>query len=156
MHNDKNYHIQVYIKLGGIFVKKENISDNCEGNSCDEIYKKVKLVLWIILFANLGVAITKIVVGHLINSASLSADGIHSMSDGMSNIIGIIGIKLLIKFIKGKDIKSIIKLILSIGIPYIVIAILLMTYNYVRFKNVLEFGSSYQLTVNSNTFLNLT
>ena len=92
MHNDKYYHIQVYIKLGGIFVKKENISDNCEGNSCDEIYKKVKLVLWIILFANLGVAITKIVVGHLINSASLSADGIHSMSDGMSNIIGIIGI----------------------------------------------------------------
>lgn len=58
----------------------------------DEIYKKVKLVLWIILFANIGVAITKIIAGYLINSASLSADGIHSMSDGMSNIIGIIGI----------------------------------------------------------------
>lgn len=58
----------------------------------DEIYKKVKLVLWTILFANIGVAITKIIAGYLINSASLSADGIHSMSDGMSNIIGIIGI----------------------------------------------------------------
>ena len=67
----------------------------------------------------------------------------------MSVIIGIIGIKLLIKFIKGKDIKSIIKLVLSIGIPYIVIATLLMIYNYERFENVLEFGSSYQLTVNN-------
>ena len=58
----------------------------------NQIYIKVKFVLCIILFANLGVAITKITVGYLINSASLSADGIHSISDSMSNIIGIIGI----------------------------------------------------------------
>lgn len=58
----------------------------------NENYKKVKLVLWIILFANLGVAITKIVVGYLINSASLSTDGVHSLSDGLSNMIGLIGI----------------------------------------------------------------
>lgn len=31
-------------------------------------------------------------------------------------------------------------------IPYIVIGLLLMTYNYVRFENVFEFGQSYQLT----------
>ncbi|MCC3865102.1 cation diffusion facilitator family transporter [Terrisporobacter petrolearius] len=55
-------------------------------------YKKVKFVLWIILFANLGVAITKIVVGYLINSASLSTDGVHSLSDGLSNVVGLIGI----------------------------------------------------------------
>ena len=73
-------------------MKKENISDNCISDSCQSIYKKVKLILWIILLANVAVAITKIIVGYLINSASLSADGIHSMSDGMSNIIGIIGI----------------------------------------------------------------
>lgn len=57
-----------------------------------ENYKKVKFVLWLILFANLGVAITKIIVGGLINSSSLSADGIHSLSDGMSNVVGLIGI----------------------------------------------------------------
>lgn len=56
------------------------------------IYKKVKFILWIILFANFGVALIKIIVGNLINSASLSTDGIHSLSDGMSNIVGIIGI----------------------------------------------------------------
>ena len=67
----------------------------------------------------------------------------------MSGIIGVVGIILLIKFIKEKKKKEIIKLILSIGIPYIVVAILLMNYNYIRFGNVLEFGSSYQLTVNN-------
>lgn len=58
----------------------------------EEIYKKVKFVLWIILFANVGVAAIKIFVGYFINSASLSTDGIHSLSDGMSNVVGIIGI----------------------------------------------------------------
>ena len=32
------------------------------------------------------------VVGYLINSASLSTDGIHSLSDGFSNVVGLIGI----------------------------------------------------------------
>lgn len=58
----------------------------------NENYNKVKFVLWIILFANLGVAITKIAVGYLINSASLSTDGVHSLSDGLSNVVGLIGI----------------------------------------------------------------
>ncbi|MGL5751436.1 MAG: cation diffusion facilitator family transporter [Paraclostridium sp.] len=57
-------------------------------------YKKVKQVLWIILFANLGVALLKIVVGSIINSASMTADGFHSLSDGSSNIVGLIGITL--------------------------------------------------------------
>lgn len=53
--------------------------DNDEKNSFEGNCKKVKFVLWIILFANLGVAMTKMVVGYLINSASLSTDGIHSL-----------------------------------------------------------------------------
>ena len=73
----------------------------------------------------------------------------------MSVIIAIVGIYLLIKLIKEKNVKDIIKLILSIGIPYIVIAILLMTYNYVRFENPFEFGASYQLTVNNMDTLNV-
>lgn len=40
--------------------------DNDEKNSLKGNCKKVKFVLWIILFANLGVAITKMVVGYLI------------------------------------------------------------------------------------------
>lgn len=56
--------------------------------------KNVKRVLWIILIANFAVAIAKIVVGAMIKSASMSADGFHSISDGSSNIVGLIGIRL--------------------------------------------------------------
>lgn len=55
-------------------------------------YKQVQKVLLIILFANFGVAILKIVVGTLIRSSSMTADGFHSLSDGTSNIIALIGI----------------------------------------------------------------
>lgn len=66
--------------------------DNDEKNSFKGNCERVKFVLGIILFANLGVAITKMVVGYLINSASLSTDGIHSLSDGLSNVVGLIGV----------------------------------------------------------------
>ena len=73
----------------------------------------------------------------------------------MSLIIAAVGIYLLVKFVKEKNTKEIIKLVLSIGIPYIVIAVLLMSYNYVRFENIFEFGASYQLTVNNMDKLNV-
>ncbi|WP_346930720.1 cation diffusion facilitator family transporter [Clostridium sp.] len=57
-------------------------------------YKKIRKVLWIILFANLLVALLKIVIGSLIKSSSITADGFHSLSDGSSNIVGLIGIGL--------------------------------------------------------------
>ncbi|MCC0636108.1 MULTISPECIES: cation diffusion facilitator family transporter [unclassified Clostridioides] len=55
-------------------------------------YKKVKQVLWIILFANFAVALLKIIIGNKIKSYSMTADGFHSLSDGASNIVGLIGI----------------------------------------------------------------
>lgn len=54
--------------------------------------KRVKLVLMIILFANLIVAILKITIGSMIMSTSMTADGFHSLADGSSNIVGLIGI----------------------------------------------------------------
>lgn len=57
-------------------------------------FQKVKRLLWIILVANLGVAAVKIIVGSLINSISMTADGFHSLTDGTSNVIGLIGIHL--------------------------------------------------------------
>ncbi|KAF0193744.1 MAG: cation efflux rotein [Bacillota bacterium] len=54
---------------------------------------QVRRVLWIILFANLGVALLKIVVGTTIGSVSMIADGYHSLSDGSSNVVGLIGIR---------------------------------------------------------------
>lgn len=57
-------------------------------------YIKIKRVLYIILFANFLVAISKIIIGYISNSLSLSADGFHSLADGASNIVGIISITL--------------------------------------------------------------
>ncbi len=55
-------------------------------------FRKVQLVLSVILLANLLVATLKIIIGLLIKSASMTADGFHSLADGSSNIVGLIGI----------------------------------------------------------------
>lgn len=57
-------------------------------------FQKVKQVLFTILIANILVAIIKISIGTLIKSSSMTADGLHSLTDGSSNIIGLVGIKL--------------------------------------------------------------
>lgn len=57
-------------------------------------YKNVKVVLWVILFANLIVAFLKVAVGFFINSTSIMADGFHSISDASSNVVGLVGINL--------------------------------------------------------------
>ena len=60
-----------------------------------KVFSQVKRILWIILFLNLAVAAVKIIVGSLfIHSGSLTADGYHSLTDGASNIVGLIGIQL--------------------------------------------------------------
>lgn len=55
-------------------------------------YKKIKQVLYVILLVNLLVAALKIIIGSIIKSTSMTADGFHSLSDGASNIVGLIGI----------------------------------------------------------------
>lgn len=47
-----------------------------------------------------------------------------------------------------KDKKKIVKTIIVVGIPYVVVGISLMIFNYIRFDNPFEFGASYQITVN--------
>lgn len=59
--------------------------------------RQVKKALWLILAANLFVAIIKIITGTVIQSASMTADGLHSLTDGSSNIVGLIGIALAAK-----------------------------------------------------------
>ena len=46
-----------------------------------------------------------------------------------------------------------IKLIISVAIPYLVVGISLMWYNYVRFGSIFEFGAKYQLTITNMTTL---
>lgn len=54
-------------------------------------YKKIRRVLWSVMFLNLSVAVLKIAAGHLISSSSMVADGFHSLSDTSNNVIGLVG-----------------------------------------------------------------
>lgn len=55
-------------------------------------YIQIRNILVLILALNWGVALAKIIYGLLTHSLAMSADGFHSLSDGSSNIIGLIGI----------------------------------------------------------------
>jgi len=51
----------------------------------------IKRTLWVILVLNLAVALAKLVWGIITKSSAMQADGFHSMFDGASNVIGLIG-----------------------------------------------------------------
>lgn len=55
--------------------------------------RAVRRVLWLILAANWLVAGLKLAYGLLADSASMTADGLHSFIDGASNIIGLVALK---------------------------------------------------------------
>jgi cation diffusion facilitator family transporter len=59
----------------------------------DARYRKIRNIMILILFLNLAVAVAKIVYGTLTNTLSMQSDGYHSMFDGVSNIVGLIGIQ---------------------------------------------------------------
>ena len=54
-------------------------------------FKKVQQVLVLVLFLNLAVAFAKIIYGTLSGTLSMTADGYHSLFDGVSNIVGLVG-----------------------------------------------------------------
>jgi len=55
-------------------------------------YGEVRKVLWQVLWLNLLVAAVKLGYGVHIGSVSLTADGYHSLFDGLSNIIALVGL----------------------------------------------------------------
>lgn len=61
-------------------------------NDRHEYFREVNKTLKIVLFFNLFVALPKVIYGIIIHSASITADGFHSLGDSSSNIIGLIGI----------------------------------------------------------------
>lgn len=57
-------------------------------------FHDIQVVLWVIMFLNLAVAFAKFFYGTWTGSISMRADGIASMFDGASNVIGIAGMAL--------------------------------------------------------------
>ena len=60
--------------------------------SLQEHYNQIKRILLWILILNWAVAGAKILYGMLTHCVSMTADGFHSLADGASNIVGLIGI----------------------------------------------------------------
>lgn len=54
--------------------------------------REIRRILWWILLLNLGVAAAKWTYGALTQSLGMQADGLHSSFDGLSNVIGLIGL----------------------------------------------------------------
>ncbi len=56
--------------------------------------REVKKTLIVVLALNWLVALAKLIVGYIIHSASMVADGYHSFADGASNIVGLFGMRI--------------------------------------------------------------
>ncbi len=56
--------------------------------------RRVRSVLWLTLVLNIAVAVAKLVWGYVSGSIAMQADGFHSLFDGASNIIGLVGLGL--------------------------------------------------------------
>lgn len=54
--------------------------------------QEIRRILWWILLLNLGVAAAKWTYGMMTHSLGMQADGLHSSFDGLSNVIGLIGL----------------------------------------------------------------
>lgn len=59
-----------------------------------DTFKKIERILILILILNIAVALLKLFYGLFIKSASMVADGYHSLSDSGGNIVGLVGIYL--------------------------------------------------------------
>src|SRR3989442_321021 len=54
--------------------------------------REVRVVLWAVLALNLLVAFAKLFYGLMTGSLGMQADGFHSLFDGVSNVVGLIGL----------------------------------------------------------------
>ena len=54
--------------------------------------RAVRRVLWITLFVNVAVAITKVGYGYWMDIISLQADGFHTVFDALANVIGLVAL----------------------------------------------------------------
>jgi divalent metal cation (Fe/Co/Zn/Cd) transporter len=55
-------------------------------------YTDVTRVLTRVLYANLAVALVKIVLGYSTGAVSILSDGFHSLTDSASNVVALVGV----------------------------------------------------------------
>lgn len=105
-------------------------------------YIQVRKILIVILILNFSVALAKIIFGTTSKSSSMIADGYHSLSDGTSNIVGLIGIWIASKpadedhpygHYKFETLATVV-----IGLLLFYVAFQILTEAYDRFRNPIE------------------
>lgn len=112
----------------------------------NKIASKIKKVLIITLVLNIIISSTKLIMGQISNSASISADGYHSLSDGLNNIIGIIAITFAYQPADKehpyghKKIETVLSLFIGFVLTILAFEILL--------NNINNFGNNENLNVN--------
>ena len=57
-----------------------------------QVAGRISRVLWITLALNLAVAGGKIAYGHATGVLSIRADGFHSLTDSINNLVGLLGV----------------------------------------------------------------
>lgn len=62
----------------------------------------------------------------------------------------------IVSYIKSVFCKNNVQAMITFAVPYIIIGLGLMYYNYIRFDSVLEFGAKYQLTVYDTSYYHVT
>ena len=60
----------------------------------DRRYNAVVVVLVQVLVLNLAVAVAKIVLGFVTGAVSILSDGFHSLADSLSNVVGLVGVRI--------------------------------------------------------------
>lgn len=55
--------------------------------------REIRRVLWAVLALNITVALAKLLYGLSSGSVAMQADGIHSLFDGTSNVVGLVGLR---------------------------------------------------------------
>jgi len=63
-----------------------------QGVGRDSSHARVVRILWVILLLNVVVALAKLSYGLFASSISMTADGFHSLFDGASNVVGLVGL----------------------------------------------------------------
>ncbi|WP_423364693.1 cation diffusion facilitator family transporter [Mycoplasma sp. P36-A1] len=100
-------------------------------------YKKIKKVLIVIMLLNFLVSGLKIIIGYTTNSNAIATDGLHSLTDGLNNIVGVVALSFAYKPADKehpyghKKIENIISL-------FIGFVLLLMSYNIIK-ENIVNF-----------------
>lgn len=119
---------------------------------CTAISGAVCLMLWSILLYFCAVMYAKKAVWQVALATLGALAGALAFGCRPPAALGnLLAIPLAVCYAKNNKGKHLIRKFVIVAIPYVVVGVLLMVYNYLRFESPFEFGQSYQLTSSDQT-----